>query len=295
MLRGRAVSGKLESRQIGKCPRRDVSLARCPHLEPEDALHPTERPEPPAPHAGGPFVSHPAGADRPPRVAAMASTDEAKRTPARRPRLGLRSRRADPRPGRDCAVRVLEAWRDALTDAEPTTRCGGGNRVRRRRAPCTTCPPPSPRPRSARARASSSCCTPLLSPIPLTGRTAVLVAASGTGKTTASVTLGRSFAYVTDETCSHHPRRCRAALPQAPVDHRRRTPEEADRAVGARAAPDRAGVPPGRPARDRARSASIRAAPTVEPLETVDAIAAIAPAVVHTCPAWTSRSTAWPS
>lgn len=35
---------------------------------------------------------------------------------------------------------------------------------------------------------------------PNTGRTAVLVAASGTGKTTASRTLGRRFAYLSDET-----------------------------------------------------------------------------------------------
>lgn len=35
---------------------------------------------------------------------------------------------------------------------------------------------------------------------PATGATAVLVAPSGTGKTTAAITLGRSFAYLTDET-----------------------------------------------------------------------------------------------
>ncbi|KRF02640.1 hypothetical protein ASG88_04520 [Nocardioides sp. Soil777] len=35
---------------------------------------------------------------------------------------------------------------------------------------------------------------------PITGATAVLVAPSGTGKTTAAITLGRNFAYLTDET-----------------------------------------------------------------------------------------------
>ena len=37
---------------------------------------------------------------------------------------------------------------------------------------------------------------------PATGATAVLVAASGTGKTTASATLGRRFAYLSDETAA---------------------------------------------------------------------------------------------
>lgn len=37
---------------------------------------------------------------------------------------------------------------------------------------------------------------------PTTGATAVLVAASGTGKTTAAVALGRHFGYVTDETAA---------------------------------------------------------------------------------------------
>ncbi|WP_416954519.1 hypothetical protein ACNKF0_19760 [Nocardioides sp. T5] len=37
---------------------------------------------------------------------------------------------------------------------------------------------------------------------PNSGQTAVLVAASGTGKTTASMTLGKTFAYLTDETAA---------------------------------------------------------------------------------------------
>ena len=111
---------------------------------------------------------------------------------------------------------------------------------------------------------------------PATGRTAVLVAASGTGKTTASVTLGRSFAYLTDETSAITADGVVLTYrkPLSIIDGGHLKKQVAPSA--ARTARDRTRVPAGRPARDRAGPLH-QGAPTVEPLETVDAIAAIAP------------------
>jgi hypothetical protein len=96
---------------------------------------------------------------------------------------------------------VLDAWRDALTDDDPTTDpvVADGRDVKsvlHHLSPAVT------------TRAIDAMTGELVMlhaaalADPHSGRTAVLVAASGTGKTTASVTLGRTFAYLTDETAA---------------------------------------------------------------------------------------------
>ena len=96
---------------------------------------------------------------------------------------------------------VLGAWRDALTDAVPTTNAveTGGHDVES--ALHYLSPAVTTAAIDARAGELVMLHAAALAD-PLSGRTAVLVAASGTGKTTASVTLGRRFAYLTDETAA---------------------------------------------------------------------------------------------
>ncbi|WP_457191263.1 hypothetical protein [Nocardioides sp. P5_E3] len=100
---------------------------------------------------------------------------------------------------------VLEAWRDALMDADPTTSTttpaveATGSDVDS--ALHHLSPAVTTTAIGARAGQLVMLHAAALAD-PRTGRTAVLVAASGTGKTTASVTLGKSLAYVTDETAA---------------------------------------------------------------------------------------------
>jgi hypothetical protein len=107
--------------------------------------------------------------------------------------------------GEELRTPVLDAWRDALTHTHP----GSGTTTASVEAA-------GPDVESALHHLSPAVTTTAIGARagqlvmlhaaaladPLTGRTAVLVAASGTGKTTASVTLGRSLAYVSDETAA---------------------------------------------------------------------------------------------
>lgn len=96
---------------------------------------------------------------------------------------------------------VQDAWRDALTDDDPTAdpvHADGRDveSVLHHLSPAVTT-------RAIDAMAGELVMLHAAALAdPLSGRTAVLVAASGTGKTTASVTLGRTFAYLTDETAA---------------------------------------------------------------------------------------------
>jgi hypothetical protein len=96
---------------------------------------------------------------------------------------------------------VLDAWRDALTDAEPTTDPVDADgrdveSVLHHLSPAVTT-------KAIDAMAGELVMLHAAALAdPDSGRTAVLVAASGTGKTTASVTLGKTFAYLTDETAA---------------------------------------------------------------------------------------------
>lgn len=96
---------------------------------------------------------------------------------------------------------VQAAWRDALTDDDPTTAevVAVGTDIEialHHLSPAVTTA-------AIDARAGDLVMLHAAALAdPDSGRTAVLVAASGTGKTTASVTLGRTFAYLTDETAA---------------------------------------------------------------------------------------------
>jgi hypothetical protein len=96
---------------------------------------------------------------------------------------------------------VLGAWRDALTDADPTTAEVEVTGPDIESALHHLSPAVTTRAIDARAGELVMLHAAALAD-PVTGRTAVLVAASGTGKTTASVNLGTEFAYLTDETAA---------------------------------------------------------------------------------------------
>lgn len=105
------------------------------------------------------------------------------------------------RAGDDFREPVLDAWRDALTDAEPTTEAVEVRGRDIETALHHLSPAVTTRAIDARAGELVMLHAAALAD-PVSGRTAVLVAASGTGKTTASLALGRSFAYLTDETAA---------------------------------------------------------------------------------------------
>ncbi|MCP3420913.1 hypothetical protein [Nocardioides pinisoli] len=96
---------------------------------------------------------------------------------------------------------VLEAWRDALTDDEPTTDAVQAAGTDVENALHHLSPAVTTAAIDARAGQLVMLHAAALADTE-TGRTAVLVAASGTGKTTASLTLGKTFAYLTDETAA---------------------------------------------------------------------------------------------
>jgi hypothetical protein len=96
---------------------------------------------------------------------------------------------------------VLRAWHDALTDAPPTTDVVSARGPDVESALHHLSPAVTTTAIAARAGQLVMLHAAALAD-PETGRTAVLVAASGTGKTTASVTLGKTFAYLTDETAA---------------------------------------------------------------------------------------------
>jgi hypothetical protein len=170
---------------------------------------------------------------------------------------------------------VLDSWRDALTDAAATT------------APVDAAGPDvasalhhlSPTVTTAAIDAQAGELVMLHAAAladPATGRTAVLVAASGTGKTTASVTLGKTFAYLTDET---------AAITQDGVVLPYRKPLSIIDGghLKKQIAPSELGL---LSIERECRLAALLVierdplhpgAPLVEPLDTVDAIAAVAP------------------
>ncbi|WP_299931014.1 hypothetical protein [uncultured Nocardioides sp.] len=99
---------------------------------------------------------------------------------------------------------VLAAWRDALTDADPTAAAVEAGGPDAETALHHLSPAVTTRAIDARAGDLVMLHAAALAD-PSTGRTAVMVAASGTGKTTASVTLGKTFAYLTDETAAITP------------------------------------------------------------------------------------------
>ena len=99
---------------------------------------------------------------------------------------------------------VAEAWRDALTEEEPTTDpvIAEGHDV----AAALHHLSPAVTVRAIDSRAGELVMLHAAALADLdTGRTAVLVAASGTGKTTASRTLGKRFLYLSDETAAIAP------------------------------------------------------------------------------------------
>ncbi|NPC41224.1 hypothetical protein [Nocardioides sp. zg-1230] len=96
---------------------------------------------------------------------------------------------------------VLDAWRDALTDDEPTTDPVDADGLDVASVLHHLSPAVTTRAIDAMAGELVMLHAAALAD-PISGRTAVLVAASGTGKTTASVTLGETFAYLTDETAA---------------------------------------------------------------------------------------------
>lgn len=96
---------------------------------------------------------------------------------------------------------VLDAWRDALTDAEAAADPVGADGIDVDSALHHLSPAVTTRAIDAMAGELVMLHAAALAD-PISGRTAVLVAASGTGKTTASITLGKTFAYLTDETAA---------------------------------------------------------------------------------------------
>lgn len=170
---------------------------------------------------------------------------------------------------------VLGAWRDALTDDDPTTAEVAAVGTDIESALHHLSPAVTTAAINARAGQLVMLHAAALAD-PATGRTAVLVAASGTGKTTASVNLGRTFAYLTDETS--------AITPDGVVLAYRKPLSIIDGShVKKQIAPSELGLlATGRECRLAAllvieRDPQHQGEPTVEQLETVDAIAAIAP------------------
>src|ERR671912_297894 len=113
--------------------------------------------------------------------------------------------------GAELAAAVREAWRDALTDREagvsPLTVAIGTNTPAQVRGADIEevlhhlSPAVTTHALVARAGQLMMLHAAALAD-PRTGATAVLVAASGTGKTTASRTLGKRFIYLSDETAA---------------------------------------------------------------------------------------------
>lgn len=179
------------------------------------------------------------------------------------------------RAGHDFREPVLDAWRDALTDAEPTVEAVEASGRDVETALHHLSPAVTTRAIDARAGELVMLHAAALAD-PVSGRTAVLVAASGTGKTTASVTLGRTFAYLTDETAAITtdgvvlPYR----KPLSIIDGGHLKKQVAPSALGL--------LGTGRKCRLAALLVIERdqwhgGEPVVKPLDTVDAIAAIAP------------------
>ncbi|MCY4726593.1 hypothetical protein NYO98_09920 [Nocardioides sp. STR2] len=170
---------------------------------------------------------------------------------------------------------VLDAWRDALTDAQPTTDAveAGGTDV----ASALHYLSPAVTTAAIDSRAGELVMLHAAALAdPATGRTAVLVAASGTGKTTASVTLGKTFAYLTDETSAITPDGVVLAYrkPLSIIDGGHLKKQVAPSELGL--------LTSERECRLGAllvieRDPRHEGEPVVERLETVDAIAAIAP------------------
>jgi hypothetical protein len=170
---------------------------------------------------------------------------------------------------------VREAWRDALTDDEPHTDAVEVLDSDVESALHHLSPAVTTAAIDARAGQLAMLHAAALAD-PVTGRTAVLVAASGTGKTTASVTLGKRFAYLTDETS--------AITPDGVVLPYRKPLSIIDGGhLKKQVAPSDLGLlTTDRECRLAAllvieRDPQYEGDPVVEPLETVDAIAAIAP------------------
>ena len=99
---------------------------------------------------------------------------------------------------------VMDAWRDALVEGPPSTEPVEVNEPDVALALHHLSPAVTGRAIDARAGQLVMLHAAALAD-PDTGRTAVLVAASGTGKTTASRTLGRRFVYLSDETAAIDP------------------------------------------------------------------------------------------
>lgn len=170
---------------------------------------------------------------------------------------------------------VRAAWRDALTDDDPTTAevVAVGTDIEsalHHLSPAVTTAAIDTRAGQLVMLHAAALADPG------TGRTAVLVAASGTGKTTASVTLGKKFAYLTDETS--------AITPDGVVlPYRKPLSIIAGGHVKQQIAPSELGLlATERECRLAAllvieRDPQHQGEPIVEQLETVDAIAAIAP------------------
>lgn len=170
---------------------------------------------------------------------------------------------------------VLSAWRDALTDDGPTTAevLAVGTDIEsalHHLSPAVTTAAIDTRAGQLVMLHAAALADPA------SGRTAVLVAASGTGKTTASVTLGKRFAYLTDETSAIT--RDGIVLPYRKplsiIDGGHLKQQIAPSALGLLATE--------RECRLAAllvieRDPSHAGSPVVQTLETVDAIAAIAP------------------
>lgn len=170
---------------------------------------------------------------------------------------------------------VLDAWRDALTDGEPTTDVVEAVGPDVASALHHLSPAVTTAAIDARAGELVMLHAAALAD-PATGRTAVLVAASGTGKTTASVTLGRRFAYLTDETAAITPDGVVLAYrkPLSIIDGGHLKKQVAPSDLGL--------LTTERECRLAAllvieRDPLHQGVPTAESLETVDAIAAIAP------------------
>ena len=113
---------------------------------------------------------------------------------------------------------------------------------------------------------------------PTTGATAVLVAPSGTGKTTAAITLGQTFAYLTDETSG-------ITEDGTVLAYRKPLSVIGSGPLKAQVAPSDLGMIT---TADRGRLAALyvlqrdpdhQGPPRVEPLETIDALAELAPQV----------------
>lgn len=170
---------------------------------------------------------------------------------------------------------VLEAWRDAITDAEPTIEAVDATGPDVESALHHLSPAVTTAAIDSRAGELVMLHAAALAD-PASGRTAVLVAASGTGKTTASVRLGKTFAYLTDET---------AAITRDGVVLAYRKPLSIIDGghLKKQVAPSELGLlTVERECRLGAllvieRDPHHEGEPIVEPLETVDAIAAIAP------------------